>query len=122
MRPLSPHLGIYRFTPTMAASIAHRVAGIVLYAAMPLFSAWLSAQAYGDASLKSILRDVLSSPLGLVVLAALSWTVIHHALGGIRHLAWDLGFGFETAKGSALAVLLGAPLLAAIFWIAALSV
>ena len=44
-RPLSPHLGIYRFMYTMATSIAHRITGIVLSAGLVVLVGWLFAAA-----------------------------------------------------------------------------
>ncbi|MEL6790062.1 MAG: succinate dehydrogenase, cytochrome b556 subunit [Pseudomonadota bacterium] len=99
---LSPHLQIWRFTVTMAASITHRATGIALYTGSFLLAAWLVAAAF-HAPLYGLLSAILSSPLGIIALAGYSWALFFHMANGIRHLFWDLGFGFElsTAKRTA---------------------
>ena len=32
---------------------------------------------------------------GRLLLFGFSWALIHHALGGLRHLLWDTGRGFD---------------------------
>jgi succinate dehydrogenase / fumarate reductase cytochrome b subunit len=93
-RPLSPHLQIYKRTLTMMMSIIHRATGIVLYAGTLLLVWWLLAAATSD-SYFSLVQSVFGSWLGQVVMAGFTWALVHHALGGIRHLIWDTGRGFD---------------------------
>jgi succinate dehydrogenase / fumarate reductase cytochrome b subunit len=93
-RPLSPHLQIYRRTLTMMMSIVHRITGVALYAGMLLLVWWLSAAAISD-SYFSMVQGLFGSWLGQLVLLGFTWALIHHAAGGIRHLIWDTGRGFE---------------------------
>jgi succinate dehydrogenase / fumarate reductase cytochrome b subunit len=95
-RPLSPHLSIYRFTWTMAMSIAHRLSGMAVYFAVPLLALYLWAVADGRASY-DLLAACAASWLGILALIGLSWAVIHHAIGGIRHIVWDSGIGVDRA-------------------------
>lgn len=92
-RPLSPHLQIWRWTVTMAASITHRATGLALCAGAALLSAWLVAAALGPQAYAPV-AALVSSPPGLVVLAGFCWSLMFHALNGLRHLYWDTGRGF----------------------------
>ena len=91
-RPLSPHLQVYRPQLTSMMSIAHRASGIVLTTGTVLLAAWLVALAHSVESYEMVSR-LLAHPLGQFVLFGYSAALIYHALNGIRHLAWDLGYG-----------------------------
>ena len=93
-RPLSPHLQIYRRTLTMVLSIVHRVTGVALYAGMLLLVWWLVAAASSDAYF-DLVQQVFGHWLGQLVLFGFTWALVHHTAGGIRHLIWDMGLGFE---------------------------
>jgi len=93
-RPLSPHLSIYKQIPTMMMSIMHRFTGMALYAGTLLVAWWLVAAASGEAYFDWV-NAIFGSLLGRLVLLGYSWALIHHMLGGIKHLAWDMGYGFE---------------------------
>ena len=90
-RPLSPHLQVYRPQLTSMMSIAHRASGGVLTTGTILLAAWLVALALGAESY-ALLAGLLAHPLGQFVLFGYSAALIYHALNGIRHLAWDLGY------------------------------
>lgn len=95
-RPLSPHLSIFRPYINMTMSIVHRITGAANYFGTVLIVFWLASAAAGPQSF-TFANDIAGSILGLVVLFAFSWSLIHHALGGIRHFIWDTGRGFEIA-------------------------
>lgn len=101
-RPLSPHLQIYRWSWTMAMSIAHRATGSALYVGTLLFVAWLVALASGPNAFDTAQAIATSIP-GRLVLFGYTWALLHHMLGGIRHFIWDLGHGFEPAARMNLA-------------------
>jgi len=107
-RPLSPHLQVYRFIPTMAMSIVHRITGGALYFGTILVAAWLIAAASGEERFNQV-NWLFGSIIGQIVLFGYTWALIHHLLGGLRHIMWDLGYGFEKefstklAKGSLVA-------------------
>ena len=46
-RPLSPHLQVYKFNITMAASILQRITGSGLAVGLVVFAYWLGAAAHG---------------------------------------------------------------------------
>lgn len=101
-RPLSPHLQIYRWSWTMAMSIAHRATGSALYAGTVLIAAWLVAAASGPAAYATA-QAIAGSFLGRIVLFLYSFALLHHMAGGVRHLIWDTGRGFDLQSRMALA-------------------
>jgi succinate dehydrogenase / fumarate reductase cytochrome b subunit len=93
-RPLSPHLQIWRPTLTMTMSIVHRITGAGLYFGALLLAWWLLAAAAGPNAYAWV-EGFFGSIIGKLVLFGYTWALIHHMLGGIRHLIWDTGRGFE---------------------------
>jgi len=93
-RPLSPHLQIYRPMLTMMMSIFHRATGMALYAGVVLMVWWLTAAATSDEYF-SIVQGVFGHWFGRLVLFGFTWALVHHAVGGLRHLLWDTGRGFD---------------------------
>lgn len=93
-RPLSPHLSIWRWTMTMAASITHRATGLALYAGTILLAFWAFAVSRGEAFF-SPFGAFLSSPLGVLFLFGYVWALLFHTLNGLRHFYWDTGRGLD---------------------------
>lgn len=91
-RPLSPHLQVYRPQMTSVMSILHRAAGVVLTTGTLIMAAWLVSLALGKEAYDVVVM-VIGHPLGQFVLFGYSVALIYHALNGLRHLGWDLGFG-----------------------------
>jgi succinate dehydrogenase / fumarate reductase cytochrome b subunit len=100
-RPLSPHLTIYRPQINMVMSIVHRLTGAALYFGTLLLAAWLIAAAMGEGPFAAVNR-IFGHPLGKLVLVGYSWALIHHMLGGMRHLLWDTGRGLQLRAVDAL--------------------
>jgi succinate dehydrogenase / fumarate reductase cytochrome b subunit len=98
-RPLSPHLQIYRWPVTMATSIAHRATGIALSAGIVLLAWWLIAAAAGNEAYH-VFAMTAASPLGQIALFGLVWSLAFHLFNGIRHLAWDIGLGFDVSTAN----------------------
>jgi succinate dehydrogenase / fumarate reductase cytochrome b subunit len=98
----------------MAASITHRATGMALAAGMLFLSWWLIAAASGPDAY-AVFVAVAANPVGEIVLFGFLWSLAFHLLNGIRHLAWDVGYGFKvpTAKLTAVLVYVGSVLLAA---------
>jgi succinate dehydrogenase / fumarate reductase, cytochrome b subunit len=101
-RPLSPHLQIYRLSWTMAMSIVHRVTGAANYFGAALVAVWLVAMASGPRSFDKV-QWFFGSWLGLLILFGYTWSLIHHMLGGVRHLVWDFGHGMGPGERFAMA-------------------
>lgn len=117
-RPLSPHLSIYRWPITMTLSILHRASGIVLSVGLLVFATWLVAASSGDAAYGRFTALAASVP-GQVVMIGFSAAFFFHLANGIRHLVWDLGYGFElkTANASAWFVLALTLFLTVGYWV-----
>ncbi|AZO26989.1 MULTISPECIES: succinate dehydrogenase, cytochrome b556 subunit [Mesorhizobium] len=118
-RPLSPHLTIYRPPITMTMSIIHRITGGALYFGTLLVAAWLIAASTSQAAFDWV-NWAFGSWLGRLILFGYTWALMHHMLGGLRHLVWDTGAGLEktTASKIAWATLAGSVLLTLLIWIA----
>ena len=116
-RPLSPHLQVYRMMLTFVMSGFHRVTGFFLYFGMLLVAWWLVAAASGPNAYADF-EWLIGSWIGRLVLFGYSWALIHHTLGGIRHLIWDTIHGFEPAEREMLAraTLIGSVAFTLILW------
>jgi succinate dehydrogenase / fumarate reductase cytochrome b subunit len=116
-RPLSPHLGIYRWQLTMTLSILHRATGIALAVGTILLIALLLALAAGPERYESV-RAFCSSPFGLFLLFGWTWSLFFHLCNGIRHLAWDSGWGFSIPRTylTGWTVVVASVLLTAMIW------
>ncbi|MGD9924577.1 MAG: succinate dehydrogenase, cytochrome b556 subunit [Pseudorhodoplanes sp.] len=117
-RPLSPHLQIYKPMLTMTMSIAHRITGAALYFGTLLLAWWLIAAASGPGTYATVYWFT-QTLIGKLILLGYSWALIHHMLGGIRHLIWDTGRGFGPAEREWLTVatIVGSVGLTALLWI-----
>lgn len=117
-RPLSPHLQIYRPMLTMMMSIFHRATGIALYAGVLLLVWWLTAAATSDEYF-NVVQGFFGHWFGRIVLFGFTWALIHHTLGGIRHLIWDMGLGFELpiVERGAQIVLAGGIIITIVLWV-----
>ena len=122
-RPLSPHLQIYRPMLTMLMSIAHRITGASLAVGFALLTWWLVAVSMGPEAYSSV-QSFFGSLIGRALLFAFTWALIHHMLGGIRHLIWDTGTGLDkvTIERFALGTIVGSVVLTILVWLAAYSV
>ncbi|HEX5238394.1 MAG TPA: succinate dehydrogenase, cytochrome b556 subunit [Sphingomicrobium sp.] len=123
-RPLSPHLGIWRWGPNMAVSIIHRATGVALsIAGLALLTWWLFALAHGADAFTRFTKAA-THPVGAIILIGLTWCFFQHLLSGIRQLVEDTGSALEIRTNSRFAVLtvIGGVLLTAAMWIYLLAV
>jgi len=116
--PLSPHLQIYRWHISSLISITHRISGVINLLALILIFYWLVVLSFGESNYESFLL-IVNSFFGKFILVGFTWSMIFHLLSGIRHLAWDLGFGYEikTANISGVIVIIFSLALTIIFWL-----
>ena len=121
-RPLSPFM-TYRWTLTMAMSIVHRITGIALYFGTILMAWWLIATASGPGAYAQV-QAFTSSWIGRVIVSGYTWALLHHLLGGARHLIWALGYGFGKVERErlTLAALAASITLTIVLWIVAYAV
>ncbi len=112
-RPLSPHLGVFRFTTSMAMSIANRITGLILSVGLLVLVWWLMAAANGPAAYAGATR-LLSHGLVQLLLAGWLLSFAYHLCNGIRHLTWDMGLGMERheVKRSGVATLIATVVIA----------
>ena len=117
-RPVSPHMQIYRWPLPMLMSILHRITGCALYFGTLLMAWWLTAAGSGPKAYGKV-AGFVDSYFGRLVLFGYTWALIHHMLGGIRHLIWDTGRGFsqQEREGLALATGVGSVILTVLLWI-----
>ena len=93
-RPLSPHLTIYRPQMSSISSIFVRITGVALTLGFVLIIWWLLAAAT-SAVYFDVVNGLLTSWFGALVLIGSLWALCYHSLGGVRHLIWDMGYGFD---------------------------
>lgn len=122
VRPLSPHLQIYRWQITMTMSILHRATGIALSVGTLALVAWLVAAAMGPETYAKF-HDCISSPIGIFVLMGWSWSLLFHLCTGVRHLIWDTGksLSLPGVYASGYAALGVSTILTAVVWFVAWS-
>jgi succinate dehydrogenase / fumarate reductase cytochrome b subunit len=120
-RPVSPHLQVYRLTPTMLMSGVHRASGAALYFGVLLVAWWLVAASTSEGAF-ALANGIMGSWIGLLVLFGFTWSLWVHMLGGLRHLIWDTGRGMDkhAATKLSLATLAGSIVLTVLTWIAIL--
>jgi len=116
--PLSPHLQIYRWHISSLLSITHRISGVINFIALILILFWLIALSLGENNYESFLL-IINSFFGKFILIGFTWSMNFHLLSGIRHLVWDLGYGFEikTANISGIIVIITSLVVTVIFWL-----
>jgi succinate dehydrogenase / fumarate reductase cytochrome b subunit len=117
-RPLSPHLQIYRPMLTTMMSIAHRISGASLAVGFALLTWWLVAVSIGPEAYDCVQR-FFGTLVGRALLFLFTWALIHHMLGGIRHLIWDTGTGLDkiSIEIFAWATIVGSIALTILVWI-----
>ena len=116
--PLSPHLQIYRWHISSLLSITHRISGVINLLALILIFLWLIVLSLGESNYELFLLAI-NIFFGKFILIGFTWSMCFHILSGIRHLAWDLGYGFEikTANISGIIVIISSLVLTTIFWL-----
>jgi len=105
----------------MVMSIVHRLTGAALYAGTLLLATWLVAVASGERAF-ALVNALFAHPLGMLLLFGYSWVLLHHLLGGVRHLIWDSGRGFRIWQVNALSwlTLIGSVCLTVVMWVVGL--
>ena len=90
-RPLSPHLQVYKWHISSLLSISHRIIGIINFIIIILISSILIFVGT-DAQIFKMLSQSL---IGKFLIICFCWTFSFQILNEIRHLAWDMGYGFD---------------------------
>ena len=93
-RPLSPHLQIYRPQLTSVLSITHRMTGfalslIILFSPMIIYFLTYSPETH------QIIINIFQNIFIKVLFSLALFGLLYHLCNGIRHLAWDAGYGLD---------------------------
>ena len=116
--PLSPHIQIYRWHISSLVSISHRITGIVNISAITIICFWIFSLLLGESNYE-LTKIFLQSIFGKFIIICLIWSFSFQALSEIRHLAMDLGYGFEikTTKITGLLFIFGSFLITILFYL-----
>jgi len=116
--PLSPHLQIYKWQISSLLSITHRIVGVVNIAAITLISFFVIFLMCGE-QYYGIVNTFLQSFFGKFIMVGLSWSFSFHVLNELRHLLWDIGFGYDlkTARITGAITIVGSFVLAIVIFL-----
>ena len=116
--PISPHLQVYRWHISSLLSIAHRILGVVNFLSLISIFFFLLILSFGE-NYYDIFLTFINTFLGKFILIGFTWSMCFHLLSGVRHLAWDMGYGFEikTANLSGILVIILSLILTTLFWV-----
>jgi succinate dehydrogenase / fumarate reductase cytochrome b subunit len=92
--PLSPHLQIYRWQISSLLSITHRIVGVINILAISAICFWSLFLLLGSENYE-VLNNFFNSFFGKFIAIGLCWTFSFHILNELRHLFWDMGYGFD---------------------------
>ena len=106
--PLSPHIQIYNWHISSLISISHRITGIINIIIVTLICFWVSLLLLGSSNYE-LVQNFFETYIGKFFIVSTVWSFSFQALCEIRHLFWDLGYGFElkTSNITGLAVIFG---------------
>ena len=116
--PLSPHIQIYSWNISSLISISHRITGVLNILALTLICFWIASMLCGSASYEFI-YSILNSFFGKFLAIGITWSFCFQILSEIRHLFWDIGYGFElrTSKISGIIVIFGSFIITILIYI-----
>lgn len=122
-RPLSPHLQVWRWTPTMTMSILHRATGVANVVGLLVLVWWLLAAANGPESYECFMRFA-GSFIGKLMFLGWTFSVFLHLLSGVRHLIMDTGrlLTVESSDKAVFFIIISAVVLTAATWVAVLGI
>ena len=117
-KPLSPHIQIYSWNISSLISISHRITGIINIVALTIICFWIALFLFGN-SIYDIVQNILNSFFGKFLVIGITWSFSFQILSEIRHLFWDLGYGFElkTSKISGFIVIFGSFIITILIYI-----
>ena len=116
--PLSPHLQIYKWQISSLLSIAHRIVGVINIIAITVICIWSLLLLLGTESYQPI-NFFLNTFFGKFIAVSLYWTFSFHILNELRHLIWDLGYGFnlKVSRITGVIALIGSFVLTILFYL-----
>ena len=116
--PLSPHIQIYSWNVSSLISISHRITGVINILALTLICFWIASMLLGSTNYEFI-YSILNSFFGKFIVIGITWSFSFQILSEIRHLFWDIGYGFElmTSKISGIIVIFGSFIITILIYI-----
>ena len=102
--PLSPHLQIYKWQISSLLSITHRIVGVINFLGIIFICVWFFLVILGQGNYSNI-NIILNSQFGKFLIISLCWTFSFHILNELRHLLWDMGYGFDLKKAKITGVI-----------------
>ena len=106
--PLSPHIQIYSWHISSLVSISHRITGIINIIIITIICMWVALMLLGNTNY-DLIQKFFETYFGKFFITAVVWSFSFQVLCEIRHLFWDLGYGFEikTSNITGLLVIFG---------------
>ena len=116
--PLSPHIQIYSWNISSLISISHRITGVLNILALTLICFWIGSMLFGSTSYEFI-YSMFNSFFGKFLVIGITWSFSFQILSEIRHLFWNIGYGFEltTSKISGFIVIFGSFIITILIYI-----
>jgi succinate dehydrogenase / fumarate reductase cytochrome b subunit len=116
--PLSPHIQIYSWNISSLISISHRITGVINIFVLTLICFWIASFLLGSSSY-DVIQGILNSFFGKFLVIGITWSFSFQILSELRHLFWDLGYGFEikTSKITGIIVIFGSFLITILIYI-----
>ncbi len=117
-KPLSPHIQIYSWNISSLISISHRITGVINIVVLTIICFWIASFLFGN-SIYVIVQNILNSFFGKFLVIGITWSFSFQILSEIRHLFWDLGYGFElkTSNISGAIVIFGSFIMTVLIYI-----
>ena len=106
--PLSPHIQIYNWHISSLVSISHRITGVINIILLTIICLWIASLLLGKNNYL-LIQSFLDSFLGKFIIIGTVWSFSFQILSEIRHLFWDMGYGFnlKISKITGLIVIIG---------------
>ena len=92
--PLSPHIQIYNWHISSLVSISHRITGVLNIIILTIICLWIASLLLGKNNYV-LIQSFLDSFLGKFIIIGTVWSFSFQILSEIRHLFWDMGYGFD---------------------------
>ena len=117
-KPLSPHIQIYSWNISSLISISHRITGVINIVVLTIICFWIASLLFGS-SIYGIIQNILNSFFGKLLVLGITWSFSFQILSEIRHLFWDMGYGFDLkiSKITGLLVIIGSFVLTILIYV-----
>ena len=116
--PLSPHIQIYSWHISSLVSISHRITGVINIILLTIICLWIASLLLGKNNYV-LIQSFLDSFLGKFIIIGTVWSFSFQILSEIRHLFWDMGYGFDLkiSKITGLLVIIGSFVLTILIYV-----